>query len=99
MRNRYWRRVFGVGRRNWLLYAPSVRTRFNWLGSGMVFNSARPFLLIRFAGITFPGKFALESGSLMAIRAPPGFSDCEKSPALSWAVGKVCTAGVDPADR
>src|SRR5437867_934047 len=99
MRNKYWRRVLGVGRRNWLLYAPSVRLRLNWLGSGTVFRSARPFLLIRFWGMMLPGKLAPESGSRTDICTPPGFSDWEKSPALSKAVGKVWTAGVDPADR
>ena len=64
----------------------------------MVFRSASPFLLIRLVGMMFPGKFAFESGSLTAISAPPGFSDWEKSPALSRAVGRVWTAGVDPAD-
>src|SRR5262245_22981436 len=46
----------------------------------------------------FPGKFAFESGSLTAIRAPPGLSDWEKSPARSRAVGRVWNVGVDPAD-
>src|SRR5689334_278988 len=64
----------------------------------MVFKSASPFLLIRLAGITLPGKLAFVRGSRTRMSAPPGFSDCEKSPALSRAVGSVCTDGVEPAE-
>src|SRR5438067_1132035 len=98
MRNRCWFRSLGVTFRNSLLYAPCVMLRFNWLGSGMELSIARPFLLIRFAGMMFPGNGAFVNGSRTAISAPPGLSDCEKSPSFSCAVGSVVRAGVAGAE-
>src|SRR5215472_16051949 len=62
---------------------------FEKLDSGKDFSSARPFESSRLVGMTLPGNGAPVLGSLTTISEPFRFSDCEKSPARSSAVGTV----------
>src|SRR5688572_29273260 len=81
------------------LNCPCVRPRSKLVAVGIIFSSARPLWLIRFEGMTLSGKqpgppvVTLHArplfGSLMKILWPVEFTDCEKSPRSSAAVGIV----------